>query len=165
MTTSILTPDLLRSLLHYNPDTGVFTYTRARPKIQVGAVAGHLHKGHGYIQLKVNGVLYLAHRLAWLYVHGEWPDGQIDHIDRNRTNNVFSNLRVVTGSQNAQNSDPQVNNWTGGKDVTWFKPKQRWVARISLNGDRVFLGSFKDKSDALAIRKFAESIMHTHSPA
>lgn len=155
-----LTQQILKSLLTYDPTTGLFTYAKARPRVKVGAVAGHLHKGHGYIQIKVNGKLYLAHRLAWLYTYGVWPSDQLDHINRDRTDNRLINLREVTQAQNCQNRPLQSNATSGVKGVTWNKVLHKWHARISLNGRRFHVGWFLTKDDAVKARLAAESTMH-----
>lgn len=155
-----ITQDALKSLLHYDPDTGLFTYAKARPRVKVGATAGHLHKGHGYIQLKVNGKLYLAHRLAWLYVYGVWPVNQLDHINRDRTDNRLINLREATQAQNCQNRPLQINATSGIKGVTWNKVLNKWHARISLNNKRFHVGWFLTKDEAIEARLAAERAMH-----
>lgn len=164
MATSILTQSRLKEMLSYDPDTGLFRYAKARPRVRVGNVAGHQHKGHGYIQIKLDDRLYLAHRLAWLYVHGDWPTDQLDHIDRDRVNNRIANLREVDNARNAQNCGLQQNNKSGGKDVCWYKRKSRWMVRITIDGERKFLGYFADHNDALTARLNAEKVYHTHSP-
>ena len=100
---------------------------------------------------------YKAHRLAWFYVHGEWPDGEIDHINWVKNDNRICNLRVVTHSENMQNTRRQ------DKGVT-FK-RGYWRARISLNKHQIFLGHFKNKEDAIAARKAAELKYHSHRVA
>lgn len=160
MTTKILTQERLKELLNYNPDTGLFTYAKRRPKVQVGAIAGHKHKGHLYIQLKVDAKLYLAHRLAWLYVHGVFPDNQIDHINQVRHDNRLINLRQATNAENHQNRTVQKNSTSGHAGVTWSKIWRKWHARISLNGNRIHLGWFVDKDDAIAARNAAKLTLH-----
>lgn len=165
MATNILTQDRLKQLLNYDPETGVFRYACARPKVRVGAVAGHTHAGHGYRQIKLDGKLYLAHRLAWLYVHGEWPTDLLDHINRNRVDNRLANLRLSDKYLNRQNTNTPANNTSGAKGVTWNKTLNKWHARLSLHGKRYHVGWFLDKDAAVAARHAAEVQMHLHRSA
>src|SRR4051812_36538770 len=109
----------LHELLDYQPDTGVFRWKKRRGPRSAGAIAGSVAT-KGYWRITLDGQECLAHRLAWLYVHGTWPDGELDHIDQVKTNNRISNLRPVTSSQNKQNiSGPQRNNASGHRGVYW----------------------------------------------
>lgn len=99
-----LTPERLRELLEYDPETGKFTWLRNRAfKALGGTHAGYLNS-NGYLRITVDDVSYAAHRLAWLYVHGRWPDKTIDHINRNKQDNRIANLRDVTHSEQNYNS-------------------------------------------------------------
>lgn len=162
MVTNSLTQDRLKQLLNYDPATGIFTYACARPKVRVGAVAGHTHAGHGYRQIKLDGKLYLAHRLAWLYVYGEWPGEILDHINRDRTDNRIANLRQSDKYLNRQNAKVQCNSSTGVKGVGWNRVLQKWHARISIGGRRLHIGWFHTKEDAIAARKQSEMQLHPH---
>lgn len=155
-----LTQEYVRSLFHYDPETGGFRW-RPRPirddKGQwdelwnaryAGQIAGYVSK-HGYTVIGVNNSQYYAHRLAWLYVYGETP-GEIDHKDRNRSNNSISNLRPATRLQNMQNKSIGRDNTSGIKGVHLHKPNGKWCARISRNGKRHVLGYFDDIRDAAA---------------
>jgi hypothetical protein len=165
MTTQILTQKRLKELLSYNSDTGNFTYAKRRPRIQVGAIAGHTHKGHGYVQIKLDDKLYLAHRLAWLYEYGAFPVAQLDHINRNRTDNRLANLRCATNAENCQNRQVQTNSTSGHAGVTWSKIWLKWHARISVNNKRIHLGWFKNKDDAIAARDNAKLTLHKFTAA
>lgn len=135
-----LTADRLKELLNYNPDTGVFIWAKNRRKRKRGEVSGSWHKD-GYRKIKVDGRDYQAHRLAWLYVTGEWPQFTIDHIDGNRGNNVWRNLRDVPHAVNQQNRKTHQKSSTNGfMGVT--RSGKRWTARIRLNGERKGLGVF-----------------------
>ena|SRR3990167_6112314 len=131
----------LRGLLHYDSDTGVFTWRVNRRRVKTGDIAGTVN-AQGYVQICIDGRLYLAHRLAWLYVHGEWPSGDLDHWDTNRANNVIGNLRPATNSQNQANSRQRRDNTSGYKGVCWDKRCHRWVAGIYVDGRRRHLGRF-----------------------
>jgi hypothetical protein len=129
----------LKSLISYDPGTGLFTRLNGRP-------AGTRHH-RGYIRIKVLSQTYSAHRLAWLWAYGKWPEGEIDHIDRDPSNNRVSNLRIATRSQNCANR-----NLTWGKinpPGTYFeRARNRWVATIKVNGRRVRIGAYADKTAA-----------------
>ena len=117
--TKISTPityDELIKVLEYNSTTGIFIWKENRKAVHKGDIAGHI-KNSGYVEIRVGGTTYLAHRLAWLYFYKKWPDNEIDHIDRNPTNNSISNLRDVTLTENNQNQRKphKSNNATVGK--------------------------------------------------
>ena len=156
--TNELTVEYLRSILHYSPETGVFTWkVRTSTRVKAGDVAGSLD-GHGYLQIKVCSRLYLAHRLAWLYTYGEWPKDQLDHINRNRLDNRIANLREVTNKQNHQNKSKPSNNTSGHTGVSWHKRDSKWQAQIAHNYKRIHLGFFATMEEALSARKAAEKL-------
>src|SRR5665213_3102737 len=102
----VLTQARLKKLLHYDPLTGMFTWriTHGRhDRWKAGARAGNLHKSDRRWLIRIEGIRYKAHRLAWLYMTGRWPRDQIDHKDTDSSNNVFTNLREATNAQNQQN--------------------------------------------------------------
>ena len=92
----------LKSILSYDPDTGVFLWLESRRGVTAGTVAGST-RHDGYQSIRVRRKSYLAHRLAWLYTHGEWPEKNIDHIDHDPSNNRVSNLRDVPQTVNNRN--------------------------------------------------------------
>jgi carbon monoxide dehydrogenase subunit G len=144
-----LTAGRLRELLHYDPETGVFT----RDGRQVGTP-----HGTGYIVLRVDGANYYAHRLAWLYVKGEWPVGFIDHRDRFRGNNRFANLRDSSNGQNLRNRGATKANTSGFKGVS--RHRNRWRATIKAGGKQINLGHHKTKE--LAAAAYAEAAKRLH---
>ena len=97
-----------------------------------------------------------AHRVIWLLVYGEWPNGEIDHIDGNRENNRIHNLRVVTSSENARNRKVQSNNKSGVPGVGWRNDTNKWYARIKILGEYTYLGNFENFEDAVSAKKSAE---------
>lgn len=149
MATAILNAARLRELLSYDPETGVFTLRVARGSEPAGAVAGHLERG--YRRISVDGKLYYAHRLAWLYVYGTWPLLHIDHINNTRDDNRISNLRDVSRTVNNQNLKvAQANNKTGVLGVYFHKKANKYQASIMVNGVRKHLGLFASSGDASA---------------
>jgi hypothetical protein len=136
-----LTAERLRSLLDYNPLTGLFTrLVRTANCTKVGEVVGTVD-AQGYIGIKIYGRRYKAHRLAWLYQTGKWPEDQVDHENLNRSDNKWSNLREATRSQNMHNTPVQKNNKLGLKGVRSEKGG-KFTARITINRMTRSLGTF-----------------------
>ena len=151
-----ITHEELKRLLHYNPKTGVFTnLIRRGANAEVGTKAGSFNKHTGYCHIKIAGKNYGYHRLAWFYVHGIWPS-EIDHIDRNKLNNVITNLREVTGSTNCHNVGIRSTNKSGYNGVSFNKANNNWIASITVKGKRFYLGSFKSVKLANEAREAAE---------
>lgn len=151
----ILTADKLRDYLNYSPETGIFTWrTTRRRHWLLGTIAGAVHSG-GYIRIYIDGREYYAHRLAWLYVHGEWPKHQIDHINGDRNDNRISNLREATSTQNHANTRIRSDNKTGMKGVSIHSGSGRWRARIMLGRKEKHLGFFETKEEAAEAYKAA----------
>lgn len=128
----------LQELVNYDPLTGIFTWRIKRRKCRVGAAAGCKMR-NGYIVIRLDDCLYYAHRLAWLYMTGKWPEPTVDHINRERADNRFANLREASLVQNAQNQGKR-NNRTGFTGV--YKENNKWRAEIRANGKRMRLGLF-----------------------
>lgn len=150
-----LTAEELRRLLDYDAETGVFTWLISpRNSIPTGSKAGN-HGANGYVRISVDGRLYLAHRLAWLHVHGEWPPHEIDHVNGDKSDNRIANLRRATRSQNCANKRSRRDNVSGVKGVQWFERNQKWGARICIDGQTQFLGLFDRLEDAAAAYKNA----------
>src|SRR3990167_10880186 len=144
----MLTAERLRELLDYDPQTGVFIWLRSHSnQIKAGAVAGSPNE-RGYLRITIDGCSYRAHRLAWLYVYGEWPPGRLDHQDTISDHNWISNLRPATQSQNMGNTCRGKNNTSGFKGVSWCKIKRLWRARIKVDYHERSLGYFTNAEDA-----------------
>lgn len=136
--------DYLRRALIYDKETGLFRRAiKTGRKANVGDVAGCVDKD-GYIQIRLKGKMYPAHRLAWLYVYGEWPQDEIDHINCIKGDNRISNLRIATRRQNSMNLKIYKSNKTGVKGVYWHSKRKVFVAQIRANGKRFFVGNFDD---------------------
>ena len=165
MATNILTQARLKELLAYNPTTGLFTNTQQRGRRgALGAVTGSVN-GSGYVQIKLTGKCYQAHRLAWLYEYGVFPVADIDHIDQDKTNNRIANLRTATRSENKQNVGLQRNNTSGYKGVVWAKHVSKWRAEIKINRKLRHLGYFTDVVDATAAYAAAAIMFHPNRPS
>jgi len=161
----MITQEQLEKVLHYCPDTGVCTWLVSGRGKRRGQEAGNILRktnGKSYRQLCINYRMYQVHRLAFLYMLGTFPADQVDHIDGNGTNNAWDNLRVVTNRENSMNKRMPKNNTSGVVGVNWFKPKRRWRATISIGSHRKFLGSFRSKEEAIAVRKAAEVFYGYH---
>jgi hypothetical protein len=136
------TQQRLKELFHYDPDTGVFIrLVRTSNRIKVGDIAGSLDN-HGHLVISVFDSKYLAHRLAWLYMTGEWPTNQIDHKNTIRDDNRWENLREATHSINTQNlRKPHCDNKTGFLGVT--QGRKGFRATIGLGKKDYHLGTFQ----------------------
>lgn len=137
--------DDLKDILDYIPETGVFTWKISKQNIKIGEVAGSKNN-RGYISIKINGKRYKSHRLAWLYIYGEFPKNEIDHINGIRDDNRIENLREVTHRQNQQNQKIHRQGHLVG--VSYSKPHKKWKSQIAINGRRKFLGLFETKEQA-----------------
>jgi AP2 domain/HNH endonuclease len=142
-----LTQEYLRSILHYDRATGEFTWRVSRGSVQAGDEAGS-HNQDGHLQIKIDGVCYAGSRLAWLYVKGCWPKYELDHHDLNASNNVWSNIRPATHSQNCYNKRARSDNELGVKGVSLRKKDGRYVAQISINKKYTYLGAFDAPEEA-----------------
>jgi hypothetical protein len=158
-----MTQDELKQRLHYDPETGIFTRIQCRYPSKIGTrIGSKLPNGYRYIEL--DGGKYLEHRLVWLYVHGSFPEIQIDHIDRDKTNNKLSNLREATISQNQWNRPMNRNNTSGYTGVYFNKQSGKWQAYIRVNNKQKHLGSFANPELAHEAQKRAKAELHTFNP-
>jgi len=146
----------LQELLAYDPKTGAFTWRKSNRNVSTGDVAGTINS-EGYRVITVNGVKYHAHRLAWLFAKGAWPDRQIDHRNLVRSDNRLLNLRSATVSQNGQNRQMQSNNRSGYKGVHFSKRRGCWVAKICIQRNEIHLGYFSDPEAASTAYEQAET--------
>ena len=157
-----LTQEYLKSILDYDPETGLFTNKIMRsPRALTGEVAGTLN-GRGYIQIGINGKRYIAHRLAFLYVEGELPPEDVDHINGNRTDNRWQNLRHANKQTNGRNTKRYITNTSGIMGVSWCAPGRKWASHIKVSGRTVYLGYFTTKFAAAYARHQAELKFNFH---
>lgn len=156
-----LSADVLRDTLDYNPDTGLFRHKTVRKGVRIGAVAGGLERG--YVRIGIDGTLYYAHRLAWLYMTGKDAPNDVDHINGERSDNRFCNLRAVTRSENMQNRRKVGrSNSSGFLGVSWVAAQKKWSARIRTpgRGKYLSLGFFDAPEDAYAAYVEAKRVLH-----
>lgn len=164
------TPEELRQLLRYEPETGKL-YWLERPlemfsderhcktwnKRFAGKQALKTDRGQGYYGGAINWRSVFAHRVIWALVYGEWPNGEIDHINGQRDDNRLVNLRNVSKTENMRNAFRSKNNTSGRTGVSWYKRTSKWIAYIGVGGKRhIVLGYYKRFEDAVAARERAE---------
>jgi len=135
-----ITQERLLSLLSYDPETGHFTHP-------TGEVAG-IVSSHGYVRIVIDRETYYAHRLAFLYMTGSFPEKYVDHINRVRSDNRWCNLRPVTAAENNRNAGMRKDNKSGYRGVYQSKTSKRWVAACTLSKERKHLGTFDTKEEA-----------------
>ncbi len=160
-----LTAEYVRAVLHYAPETGLFTRLRQMSATAlVGDIAGHCKASTGYWTIGLCGRYYQAHRLAFFYMTGEWPPHEVDHVDGDRANNRWANLRAATKSENLQNrSRPKKGSRSGFLGVS---PRKygRWHAEIKFGGERRHLGTFNSAELAHAAYLEAKKALHPFAP-
>ena len=158
----------MKEILTYDNITGEFRW-RVRDKVlfnqkmkldswnrkYAGTVATS-SDGRGYLLVSVGRYPFKAHRLAYLYMTGCWPDDQMDHISGDRSDNSWGNLRVVSTKENGYNQRVPSNNTSGIIGVFWMKDRLRWKAQIKVDGVGKVLGTYKDFFEACCSRKSAE---------
>ena len=159
MASNNLSAARLRTVLHYDPETGIFTRRVNVGPVKVGDVAGSLHH-KGYSFISIDGTVYASHRLAWLYVYGAWPVNEIDHINAVKNDNRIQNLRDVSHSGNQQNTATRADNSSGFKGVSFHKSAQHWRARITVQGRQIHIGYFDTPEAAGLAAQSARKQLH-----
>lgn len=149
-------PVYLRTLINYNPDTGVFHWLNRLKNKQAGTV-----DEKGYVRIKIDKCPYKASRIAWLFITGNDPgDYQIDHIDGDKGNNSKSNLRLATNLENSHNTRKNKNNTSGYKGVTWYARYSKWMASVVFKGKRHNVGYFDTPETAAQALKLKRETLH-----
>jgi HNH endonuclease/AP2 domain len=150
MTKPIITQEELKSQLHYDIDSGLFTRISIIPfsHAKVGDISNCIDKSTGYARVMVNHKIYQAHRLAWLYMTGEMPKEQVDHINCIKFDNRWFNLRLATNAENHKNRKKQINNKSGYKGVSLKKASNKYIAQATLNGKKIHIGTFDNAEQA-----------------
>lgn len=149
---SVPTKKRVEEVLDYNPDTGVFIRISSGAEIKA-------NRTDGYRSVGIDGKIYLCHRLAFLIMGQDVPEF-VDHINGDRGDNSWCNLRPATKSLNGCNSKIPSSNTSGVKGVTWHKGSQKWMARIKLGGKTTHLGRFTKLSDAEEVVRMAREDLH-----
>lgn len=147
-----MTQKKLKEFLYYDKKTGVFS----KDGIKQGSKSEH-----GYIRIYINGKIYLAHRIAWLYVYGVMPE-QIDHINHNRADNRIKNLRNIAYAENSKNKTLSKNNKTGVSGIYFDKKRESFKVQIKSNGKNIFFGRYKDFEKAVSVRNSAYKELGFH---
>lgn len=166
-----ITPDYLRECLSYSPCDGSLTWLKRPPEHFLYGSKSPEHQAaiwnakysgkaaftslgnHGYHTSTVSGIRLLAHRVSWAIFHGEWPDGEIDHINGIRTDNRMKNLRDISRSENSKNLSVRSG---AARGVYWYQPTSRWSVKIQHEGKMRHVGYFKDRDEAIEARRAAE---------
>lgn len=136
---------MLKKIVNYHPESGVFTWRVSRGRRKAGDIAGSAEPGR-YVSIGIARRAYLAHRLAWLYIHGELPEHEIDHINRDGHDNRIDNLRPSTRAENAYNRGADSRNASGYKGVIYWRG--RWQTNIRVDGKSMYVGRFSTALEA-----------------
>jgi len=153
----------LKKIIHYSAETGHFTWLISPSKnVKRGDMAGCISNDTLYMKIRINKKQYSAHRLAFLYMTGKWPENQIDHINHIRNDNKWSNLREATSTENNRNQSISKSNKSGFTGVYWSKLERKWKAQIKINNKVIGLGTFIDKEKAILKRQIANILFGFH---
>lgn len=156
-----VTHERLVEVLRYDPVSGNFYWRVATSRrVKVGAIAGCVQARDGYVVIRIDGILYLAHRLARFYVTGEWPVNEIDHIRGTEGGNGWNNLRAATSAENSRNKKRTISNHSGFKGVRKHPLSKGWYAQIGANGKNRHLGTFATPEAAYAAYVAAAAVLH-----
>lgn len=151
--------DYIRKILDYDPKTGDFIWLKTMSRLSIkGCVAGSIN-GDGYLQIKIRGKQYKAHRLAFLFNGLPAPE-MVDHINRVRNDNRWENLRSANKFQNQHNSSVRKDNSSGHKGVSFIRKYQKWQVAIKVNGKSIYLGIFQDLELASFVASEARAKYH-----
>lgn len=161
MGTRFIDSQRLREVLRYEMETGNFVWvSRTAARTKEGGIAGTFGKD-GYVRIQIDGCIYKAHRLAFVYVTGKCDCEEVDHINGNRADNRWCNLRAANKSTNMQNKrNPQKNNTTGFLGVSFDRSRNKYIASIGVNGRKLRIGRFNDPASANAAYLAAKAEFH-----
>ena len=165
----MVTYNELHRQLDYSPINGLFRWKiEPTKKIKIGDIAGY--KNEGYVQIRINGQLHRAHRLAWLYVKGYLPENDIDHIKGIKDDNRIRKLREISRSCNLRNTGNRKNNISGIKGVSWLKSRNKWRSVVMVHQKYKHLGNYTDFDEAVCARLAGEQCLNwsdcdSNSPA
>ena len=154
------TKEVLNSLFDYNENTGIFIWKNSICNVKQGDIAGVANRG--YVVIGINGCTFLAHRLAWIYVNGEINE-TIDHINHIRNDNRMCNLRPASRLEQNRNRTKQINNTSGHTGISFVESRNRWRARIKVEGKDIHLGFYKTINEAIKARYDAKILYSFHT--
>ena len=157
----MITQDRLKELLYYNKQLGIFVWINPRRGMCAGSIAGTVNN-RGYVIIQIDRVCRSAHRLAFLYVNGCFPDQYVDHINGVRSDNSFNNLRIVSFVDNLKNKKKRITNSSGVTGLSLSKREGKWKAYINSNNKIIGLGTYSDFFEAVCARKSAELKYNYH---
>jgi len=156
----MITQKTLKKVLKYKKKKGIFIWKkRVSSHVYKNDIAGSYNK-LGYLEIRLNKKLYLGHRLAWLYKKGYFSEYEIDHKDKNSSNNKWKKLRETSRQCNARNSKLSKSNTSGITGITWYKRDNIWSVRIMVSYKNLHLGYFKDFTEGVAHRLAAEQCLN-----
>lgn len=156
-----LTQEILQKLFMYDPETGSMTVRLPQHRRKVGDEIGSVGSSHGYREASVFSTTYLVHRLIWMYMTGSFP-AYIDHIDHNKLNNRWDNLREVSNQENIKNCSLSKNSLSRVNGVNQIKSTGKFRAYITINGTQKHLGVFDTVEEAMEARKTADAYYAFH---
>ena len=162
----MITQEELKKTIVYDPDTGLMRWLISPSAgVKIGDIAGSKSengRGKSYVKVRLKGSNYYAHRLAWLYMSGSLPQGEIDHVDGDGQNNKLINLRSVSRKDNMRNRKKPSHNKSGVSGVHWNKEINKWVVQIVSDKKKFTVGYYGDINDAIRSRKEAENKFGYH---
>ncbi|MBY0473760.1 MAG: HNH endonuclease [Nitrosomonas sp.] len=156
---SEITQEMLKKILRYDLSTGNFTWIATNKK--AGCIT-EVSPGYFYVKIRIRNKKYYAHRLAFVYMTGEFPEEQVDHVNGDGIDNSWLNIRRVSSLENSRNHKLQINNKSGITGVLWSKKVSKWISMIYVNRKYIHLGAFKKLTQAVEARKKAEEKYSFH---
>ncbi len=161
---SALTAARVREVLAYNAVAGSFTWVVATAHGRINNRIAGYKRSNGYVRIKLDGKLYYAHRLAWLWTYGHWPLAEIDHINGDPSDNRIANLREATRAENCQNITTPKHGTSGLIGAHFDSQRSRWFSQISVGGKNNHLGYFNTAQEAHEAYKAAKRKLHAFQP-